>query len=460
MTEEGYISDSDAESVKREELAYSPKKNNLNTTAPHFALMVKNMLIEKYGENYVVNSMLHVKTTINLEWQEYSQDILKQQIAGLKNNRASNGAVVIIDPKTGEILAYVGSHDWHDNLNGKIDMVQSPRQPGSSFKPIIYSAAFEDRIITPATVIEDKLTTFPGNYKPRNFDSTFRGPVTVCRALANSLNAPSVKIMEKVGVENGLFISQRFGLTTLDPNNPSRYGLSLVLGSGEVRLIELTSAYSVFANSGIRNKPLAILEVRGRDNEIINKFESEAERVISEDVAYLISSILSDSRTRREEFGVALDINKTSAVKTGTTEDFRDALTFGYTPSLTIGVWVGNNDNSPMDRIAGSLGAAPIWRLLMTRFLSGKPDENFEKPISIVRARVCPYINFDTKEASSPAFMEYFMEGTESRSISCNIMPTITISPTEEIILTGTPTEAPTPTPTPTEIPTPTIEID
>ena len=187
MTEEGYISDSDAESVKREELAYSPKKNNLNTTAPHFALMVKNMLIEKYGENYVVNSMLHVKTTINLEWQEYSQDILKQQIAGLKNNRASNGAVVIIDPKTGEILAYVGSHDWHDNLNGKIDMVQSPRQPGSSFKPIIYSAAFEDRIITPATVIEDKLTTFPGNYKPRNFDSTFRGPVTVCRALANSL---------------------------------------------------------------------------------------------------------------------------------------------------------------------------------------------------------------------------------------------------------------------------------
>ena len=273
-------------------------------------------------------------------------------------------------------------------------------------------------------------------------------------------NVPSVKIMEKVGVENGLFISQRFGLTTLDANNPSRYGLSLVLGSGEVRLIELTSAYSVFANSGIRNKPLAILEVRGRDNEIINKFESEAERVISEDVAYLISSILSDSRTRREEFGVALDINKTSAVKTGTTEDFRDALTFGYTPSLTIGVWVGNNDNSPMDRIAGSLGAAPIWRLLMTRFLSGKPDENFEKPISIVRARVCPYINFDTKEASSPAFMEYFMEGTESRSISCNIMPTITISPTEEIILTGTPTEAPTPTPTPTEIPTPTIEID
>lgn len=374
MYKEGYISLNELIMAKKEELNFN-YTININNKAPHFALFVRDKLIEKYGENELSKSGFKIKTTIDLDWQYFAENTVRDQVEKLKRNNVDNGAAVVIIPSTGEIKAMVGSKNWHDSTLGKVNMVTVPRQVGSSFKPIIYAGAFEKGIITASTILNDKPTVFPGRYKPQNYDRLFRGNVSVRRALANSLNVPSVEVMSKLRVESGLEMAQRLGITTLEDR--SKYGLSLVLGAGEVPLFELTNAYAVFANGGLRNDPTVILEIKDKYDNLIYKYTPKRERVLSAKSAFLISSILSDRKARSEVFGNVLDISKTAAVKTGTTENYKDSLTLGYAPDLAIGVWVGNNNNAPMDNIAGSLGAAPIWKALMEKFLERTPNQNF-----------------------------------------------------------------------------------
>jgi 1A family penicillin-binding protein len=454
MEEQGYITRQERLAAEQEKIIFHPKHQDINEQAPHFALMVKDELIKRYGEQTIARSGFRVKTTIDIEKQKLAEKIVAKQIQRLKQNRATNGATIAINPKTGEILVLVGSHSWFDEVNGKINMVTSPRQPGSSFKPIVYAKAFEERAITPATLLEDKPITYPDGYKPKNYDGRYRGQILARFALANSLNIPSIHVLEKIGIPSALEMAKRMGITTL--KNPSDYGLSLVLGSAEVPLIEMTSAFGVFANEGRLSTRTTILEIRDRKGKLIYSYTPSTKLILDPRIAFMISSILSDSIARAPTFGNALNISRPAAVKTGTTEDFKDALTIGYTPSLVIGVWVGNNDYTPMDSVAGSLGAAPIWRQLMENFLSGTPVERFLPPTNILRVMVCKENGLRAETATSSAYMEFFLPGTIPTK-SCTD-PLSIPTPTEiEVTPTPTPNKEPiptvTPTPTPTEIP-------
>ncbi len=440
MVNQGYISQDQATVAENEVLSFVPKKVETNIIAPHFALYVKDLLIKQYGEETISRSGFTVKTSLNLDWQKYAEQVVQSQVHRLSGDNVSNGAAVVMDPKTGEIEAMVGSENWDNSDFGKVNMTITTRQPGSSFKPIIYADALAKQLITPATILQDTKTTFPGNYSPHDFDYAYRGPVTVRRALANSLNIPAVDVMQKLGVDEGVSFAQNLGITTL--SNPSQYGLSFVLGTGEIKLLELTDVYATFANSGQRNPATAILSIIDKHNQTIYSYVPPDTQTIDPNVAYLITSILSDNQARAEEFGNALTLSHPAAVKTGTTEDFRDALTLGYTPNLTVGVWVGNNTNAPMDNIAGSLGAAPIWRQLMEHFSQQLSYASFEKPQSIQTALVCPYMNLNSTLATSSGYFEFFLPDTNPEN-TCNQ----TITSTEQ------PTMFPTQLPSPTDVP-------
>lgn len=442
MLEQKYITKDQKYKAENEKLVFRSPKEGINEFAPHFALMVKDELVNKFGEEYISRSGFRIKTSLNLDWQEYAEKVVSDQVDKLAPNRVTNGAAVVMDPKTGEIKALVGSKNWHDSKFGKVNIAISLRQPGSAFKPIVYASAFERHLITPATILKDQPITYPGNYSPKNFDRKFRGQVTVRRALANSLNVPSVQIMSKVDIPDAIEMATRLGITTLD--DPSNYGLSLVLGAAEVKPLELTNVYGTFANQGIKNTPTAILEIQDKRGQIVYKYHPQNKEVLDPKYSFLISSILSDNKARAEEFGNLLDISKPAAVKTGTSEDFRDSWTVGYTPSLVIGAWVGNNDNSPMDNIAGSLGAAPIWKDLMERFLSDKPIENFVKPPGII---AIPYVCVPFKISTPSSSMEFFVKGTEPNK-DCTLQSPTIVRPT-----TSTNPVSATPLPTVSPIP-------
>src|SRR5579884_1897835 len=466
MQEQGYITEQQKLQGESEQLAFKPGNTIINNQAPAFALMVRDDLIQKYGEETVSRSGFRVHTTIDLDMQSYAQQVVTKQVANLKGDDVSNGAAVVMDPSNGEVKALIGSKDWNDPKFGKVNMVTSPRQPGSSFKPIVYSAAMEEHLITPATILQDVPTTFnqcPGVpspippsclYKPKNYDNQFWGPITARRALANSRNVPAVEVMQKVGLENALDMAHRLGITTL--TDPSNYGLSLVLGAGEVKLLDMATVYGTFANQGQKVEPTLITSIDDKYGDQVYQYQPSPEQVISPEVAFLISSILSDNNARAEEFGNTLTINRTAAVKTGTTEDFRDAWTMGYTPSLVVGAWVGNNDNAQMDQVAGSLGAAPIWRQLMEKFSSG-PDQRFTPPPGVVPVTVCGYngLKVRSREATSSAYTEYFLDGTEPTGFCDVSAPAPSGSPQPGQTPSPTPSQQPggTPTPTPTQTP-------
>ncbi len=458
----GFITDAERIAAEEQQIAFNPAPREINVKAPHFALMVKDELIEKYGEQRVAGAGFTVRTTIDLPLQEYAEQVVENQVLRLARNKVTNAAAVVLDPKTGEILALVGSHNWEDETNGKINMALRARQPGSSFKPIVYSKAIDEHLITAATVLDDKQISFPDGYKPRNYDGKFRGNVLVRFALANSLNIPAVLVMEKVGVPDAIEMAEQLGITTL--KSPQDYGLSMVLGAAEVPLLELTSAYGVFADRGMRVTPTTIIEIKDKREKVVYTHESEPKQAIDERIAFIISSILSDNEARQPVFGNALTISRQAAVKTGTTEDYRDALTVGYTPSLVVGVWVGNNDRAPMDSIAGSLGAAPIWRLLMEKALQGTSIERFTAPSGVIRTPVCKENGYRANTATSSAYPEYFLRGTVPIK-NCNApleFPSPSEEPTPTTFEEEEPTETPTPEPTnpptggPTETPTPT----
>lgn len=415
MVQEGYIKPEQKEATLNTKLVFNKEPDDFNRVAPHFALMVRDRLIEKFGEEEVSRSGFKVKTTIDLTWQKYAEGVVDDQVDRLAKSNVSNGGAVVIDAERGEVKVLVGSKDWSNGEFGKFNIATAERQPGSTFKPVIYSAALEERAITASTVLVDEPTTFTARgappYKPENYDKKFRGPLLPRRALANSLNVPSVKVMDKLGLEKGLSYSEKYGITTL--REASNYGLSLVLGTAEVRLLELTNVYAMLANGGYKNEITTILEIKDKSNGIIYSHKPNPQKMLSEESAFIVSSILSDAGARSEVFGSALNISRPAAVKTGTSQDYRDSWTVGYTPSLAVGVWVGNNDNRPMNRVAGSLGAAPIWRALMEKFLAGTQVEEFKQPSGVLALSVCKNNGLILSEATSSAYTEYYKKGTE-----------------------------------------------
>ncbi|HRN70980.1 MAG TPA: penicillin-binding transpeptidase domain-containing protein, partial [Candidatus Woesebacteria bacterium] len=352
------------------------------------------------------------------------------QVERLATSQVTNGAAVVVDPNTGDILALVGSHDYADDKNGRINMAVRPRQPGSSFKPIVYAKALEERKITASTQLDDEPVTF-GTYEPKNYDNRFRGKVLMRYALANSLNIPAVHVLNMIGVKAGIDQAQEMGITTI--SDATDYGLSLVLGAAEVPLIEMTNAYAVFADQGKWHKNQIFLEVRDKNGTVILEPKEETKDVLTPSVAFIISHILSDNEARQDTFGGSLTISRKAAVKTGTTNDYRDSLTIGYTPQVVVGVWIGNNDNTPMNSVAGSGGAGPIWRQIMETYLQGKPIADFQKPATVIDETVCKEDGkkLEKDEATSSAFLEYFLRGTAPTEM-CSIIPTPTPTLTEE----------------------------
>ncbi len=338
-------------------------------------------------------------------------------------HNVNNAALVALDPLSGEILALVGSPDYFDaHEGGAINMAISPRQPGSALKPIVYAAALDPDNPTggwtAATMLLDVSTAFQTHdnkaYIPANYDLREHGPVLVRQALASSLNIPAVMALDHIGLQTLANYATKFGISTL--NNPHTYDLSLALGGGSVRLLELTTAYGVFANGGNRVTPKTILEIQNsRGDSLYRSPDMPSMRVIDERVAWLISDILSDDQARRLGFGpnTVLRIDRPAAVKTGTTSNFHDNWTIGYTPDLVVGVWTGNTSYAPMREVDGLSGAAPIWHDFIRSVLSGSPKLEFSQPSGFLQVEICTLSGLLPNEICPYLKREWFIQGTQ-----------------------------------------------
>src|SRR3989339_142452 len=386
MVELGYVQKDAAEKAKQDAITIQPTQTNMD--APHFVSYVKQLLEERYGgQRGVEEGGLKVTTTLDWDKQKIAEEEVKKGVeAKGATYRFTNSGLVALDPKTGQILAMVGSKGfWDKDIDGQVNITTRPLQPGSSFKPIVYAAGF-GLGYTPNTLLWDVKTDFPtetGPYTPRNYDGKERGPITVRSALQGSLNIPAVKMLYLVGVPQALDFAEKLGYTTF--TDRARFGLAIVLGGGEVKLLEHAGAYATFANDGMKQEQTAILRVENADGSLLDEWKpSEGKRIISQDIARLVSNVLSDNAARTPIFGPnsALQLgDRPVAAKTGTTNDYYDAWTVGYTPSLAAGVWVGNNNHSKMAQGAdGSIIAAPIWNAFMRRALEGQEVENFNSP--------------------------------------------------------------------------------
>ena len=425
MREFKYIGDGDYAAAKGTTVNFVSQKTGI--TAPHFVMFVREYLNEKYGEEFVEKGGLKVTTTLNLDFQTKAETAVKEGAARNENYNAKNAALVAIDPKTGQILAMVGSKDYWGSpepegcepgkscqFEPNVNVAVNLRQPGSAFKPFAYAAAIAGGY-TPDTVIWDIPTEFnplcswdgkaengvdPETcYKPKNYDDRFRGPVTIKQALSNSLNVPSVKVLYLAGINNAINLAESMGITTL--KDRSRYGLSLVLGAGDVKLLDIVSAYGVFATEGVRREPTGILKVEDGNGRVLEEYADDGHEVMNEQTARVITDILSDNNARAPMFGLYSPLylgERPAAAKTGTTQDpneptkARDAWIIGYTPSLVAGVWTGNNNNVPIEKGgAGVMAAGPIWREFMLAALKDAPIETFTKPEPIITEK--PILN-------------------------------------------------------------------
>jgi len=428
MHEDGYITDKEEEEIKNQLPNVVFASGNGSLRAPHFIAYVKELLIEKFGQDVVDAGGLKVTTTLDLKLQDKAETIVKEEVDKVKYLKVSNGAAVVLDPTSGEILSMIGSKDYTASESGgyKFNVVtQGLRQPGSTMKPIIYAAAFK-KGYTPATLLMDVETKYPSGdttkpeYNPKNYDLKYRGPMLLRYALGNSINTIAVKVSALVGVRESLRTAYDMGITSLEPtdDNLKRIGLSLTLGGGEVKLLEISQAFGVFATGGNKVEPIALLKVEDAKGKILfEQKKQSAKKVLNSDVAYLISSILSDNDARKAVFGERSYLaipGYTVAVKTGTTDDKRDNWTIGYTPSLVVGVWVGNNDNSAMNSAlaSGTTGAAPIWNRIIKEALKSKKDEPFVKPSTIVEVEIDGFAG-GTPYGDQPKRKEFFVKGTE-----------------------------------------------
>lgn len=385
MYEFDYITEEEKNTALAEETPVELKLSGIQ--APHFVLWVKQMLEEEYGQVMVEQGGLKVTTTLDYDKQGFAEEAVTNNIEARSEGYGfNNSGLVAMDPKTGQILAMVGSADYfNDDIDGQVNVTQRPLQPGSSFKPIVYSAAFE-RGWTPNSILWDVETTFStatGGYHPRNYNLREHGPVTIRKALQGSLNIAAVKMLYLVGVDYAIDYAERLGYTTFEDR--ANFGLAIVLGGAEVKLVDHVGAYAVFANDGVYHEPVYVLKVEDAQGNTLEEWkEDDGERVIDSNVARMITNVLSDDGARAYAFGTGSILTlpgRPVAAKTGTTNDYNDAWTMGYTPSLVAGVWSGNTDGTEMHRgSGGSTVAAPVWNEFMRNALSGTTVEGFASP--------------------------------------------------------------------------------
>jgi membrane peptidoglycan carboxypeptidase len=404
MRELGFINDAEYTSAQSEQVSFAPAAVNA-IVAPHFVFYILSQLEALYGAQALMSG-LRVTTTLDADLQVNAESLVnKYALENVKKFKASNASLVAVDPATGQILSMVGSRDFFDTaIDGQYNAALASRQPGSTMKPFIYSLALM-RGYTRDTVVFDTPTQFSTNcspsdnfnstppcYAPGNYDNKFRGPMTFETALAQSINIPAIKVLYLVGIQNAVDLAKSFGLKTLGDSN--QYGLTLVLGGGEVRLLDLTGAYAAFANDGVENTPNGILEVSDAGGTVLQKFSPQSSTVVPINIARDISAMLSDAPARFPEYPLNSPLSFSGydvAVKTGTSNDTRDTWTIGYTPSIAIGVWVGNNDNSKMVKLVAGLIAAPLWHEAMAYALSKYPKTYFGEP-DVISASVPPML--------------------------------------------------------------------
>jgi 1A family penicillin-binding protein len=394
MLENNFITENEYATAIAEDVTFNKFRNH-NILAPHFVFYIRDYLEEKYGEEAVSIGGLKVTTTIDTNLQEAGERIINR--FALENEtkfNAENAALVAIDPKTGQILAMVGSRDYFDEtIDGKFNVATAERQPGSTFKPIVYGTAFE-KGYTASTVLFDLQTQFSTNclandftmdnncYSPVNYDGKFQGPMILRNALAQSVNIPAVKLLHLIGIESALTKARAMGIESLT-RNARHYGLSLVLGGGEVTPLELTGAYGVFANDGVYHKQTGILKIEDAGGTILEEFKADPTQALSVNAARTVSDVLSDNVARTPAYGARSFLyfdNWDIAAKTGTTNDFRDVWVVGYTPNLAVGTWAGNNDNSPIVKKVAGFVIAPMWRAFMDEALPYVVNEKFTPP--------------------------------------------------------------------------------
>lgn len=447
MLDKNFISKEEYDTAMKEVVSFYPQ-DRLGIKAPHFVTYIIQYLENKYGKKALEEGGLKIITTLDYNLQQKAEEVVKKfSLENKQKFNAGNAALTAIDPKTGQILVMVGSRDYFDKeIDGNFNVTTAHRQPGSAFKPFVYAAAF-NKGYTPETVLFDLPTEFQANcdpkgtptttpdaktkdcYMPQNYDNLFVGPITLRNALAQSRNVPSVKLLYLTGLKESLRLAKDMGIEDLGDAN--QYGLSLVLGGGEVSLLDITSAYSVFANNGVKNPKTGIIKVEDKDGNVLEKFEPVSSIVIPEETALKISDILSDNVARTPLYGnrsVLYFENNDVAVKTGTTNDYRDAWTVGYSPNIAVGAWVGNNDNSPMEKKVAGLIVAPMWRAFMDEALSTLPKEYFNKPAPTDTTGLKPALRGVWKGGES-----YFID-TISGKLATNETPKETM---EEVVLTN-----------------------
>jgi 1A family penicillin-binding protein len=426
MKKDGFISQADYQQAQQSPLSYNQSPFPIN--APHFVWMVKDQVDSLFESGQLDrNASLVVRTTLDLDIQRIAEAAIARQIARFKNDqdidhKVNNAAMVVQDPRTGEILGLVGSADYFNAaIDGAVNMAVSPRQPGSAFKPLIYAAAFDPQSSSPwtaATPILDVQTVFTTHagksYIPQDYDTLEHGIVPARVALASSLNIPAVATLNQVGVDNMVNLAHRLGIASL--GDPNKFDLSLALGGGQMTLLELTSAYATLANRGYYPGNYAILDIRDADGNLLYAQKKALQtQVFDQRVAWLISDILSDDQARQIGFGLnsTLKLDRPVAVKTGTTSNFHDNWTVGYTPSLVVGVWVGNSDYQAMQAVNGLTGAAPIWQETIRAILQNRPAEAFVRPPDMLRLNVCTYSGLLPTSLCDHTHLEWFIPGTQ-----------------------------------------------
>lgn len=410
MKENSLITEDEYNEAKAEQVQFKDEAE-AGIKAPHFVFYVREYLEDKYGVDAVNREGLKVITTLDYDLQQKAEDTVSKFAPGMeKNFDATNEGIVAIEPASGQILAMVGSRGYFDDtIDGKVNVALASRQPGSSFKPFVYATAFE-KGYTPDTVVFDLPTQFstrcspadnlndtPPCYSPSNFDGTFKGPLKLRDALAISENVPAVKTLYLAGIEDSIQTAASMGITSL--KDAAHYGLSLVLGGGNVNLLEMTGAYAVFANDGVKNPPTGILRVEDNKGNVLESYTNTATRVLDPQIARLMNDVLSDNVARIPEFGADSPLNFPGynvADKTGTTNDFRDVWIIGYTPGISVGAWAGNNDNSPMQKKIAAFIIAPMWHEFMAQalekytagdFVPPAPDPGYESLPPVLRGQ-------------------------------------------------------------------------
>jgi len=423
MAKSGFLTPTQAKATLEAPLRFSPPTSSL--VAPHFVFYVRKLLEERYGPDVLYRGGLRVVTSLDLSWQTEAQRIVRERIAELRDRHATNAGVIMLSPED-EVLAMIGSADYKDtSIDGEVNVTLAPRQPGSALKPIVYAAALR-RGWTPATILWDQPVEFPqpdgSVYAPRNYDDSWHGPQRLRMALANSLNIPAIKTIEYVGVENFVEQAHALGITTL--NDTSAYGLPLVLGAGEVRLLDLTNVYNTIRNGGLKRDPVAILKVTNSRGEVLESTRpTPGQPALGEhgpQIAYLLTDMMSDNVARQYMFGpgnvMELPDGRPAAVKTGTSNEWHDSWAVGYTPDITIGVWVGNSDNTPMQEVAGVNGAGTIWRAIMDDFQQGRPIQQFQRPPGITTTTICADTGALAGDACPNRMDERFIAGSEPKT--------------------------------------------